>query len=143
LGKISFPVYAIHLPAYQLTQYLYDLTCGLSVAAPLPVGVAGFLSVGVIGASYFLARVYDEPVRNKLVGALIQRKSSKIASTLTALAHRMVQTRRQLQLGLGGHLQTAPSVAVAAFERDDLDGARGRLQQHGSCGESLSSARDC
>ena len=67
LGEISYPIYAIHLPAYNLVQFAYDKTTGSPVSALMPPWLVIFVAVFVILLSFLLLRVFDLPVRSWLL----------------------------------------------------------------------------
>ena len=66
LGEASYPVYVLHLPAYNLMVLgLNRLHIG-AAGAPPPFAARVALVVAVVGVSIALARVYDMPARNWL-----------------------------------------------------------------------------
>lgn len=65
LGRISYPLYAIHLPLLKTADYLYRTHPDM--AEDMPRSLAMALSVGVaIAVSYLAVTLYDEPVRRFL-----------------------------------------------------------------------------
>ena len=64
LGEISYPLYAIHFPAHTVAQFAFEQATGRNEAMPVPLLVC--VAMLVIGASFFMSRIYDAPVRAAL-----------------------------------------------------------------------------
>jgi peptidoglycan/LPS O-acetylase OafA/YrhL len=66
LGEISYPIYAIHVPALGLLRLTVDWATGAPFDTPAPLAAKAALAVGLVLGSFALSRVYDRPVRRAL-----------------------------------------------------------------------------
>ncbi|MBV8472744.1 MAG: acyltransferase [Hyphomicrobiales bacterium] len=67
LGEISYPLYAIHLPAFGLLKLAIDALSGAPLDTPLSLVAATALGVGLVIVCLALSRLYDRPVRRALM----------------------------------------------------------------------------
>ena len=66
LGEISYPVYALHMPAFGLLKLALNRTSGLALDAPPPLIASVALGAGLAAACLALVRFYDRPIRRRL-----------------------------------------------------------------------------
>jgi peptidoglycan/LPS O-acetylase OafA/YrhL len=66
LGRISYGVYAIHLPIYQLVAYLLTTAPWGRQIRNAPLLLATLSGVMVIVLAHLLTAYFDEPLRRKL-----------------------------------------------------------------------------
>lgn len=64
LGEISYPLYAIHFPVHTIAQFAYEQATGRNEVMPIPLLIC--VATLVIGASFFMSRMYDAPIRSVL-----------------------------------------------------------------------------
>ena len=63
-GDLSYPLYVLHYPLYVLIGGLLFQGAGIHLPAPLSGTFAGTI---IIGAAWLALKVYDEPVRRRLI----------------------------------------------------------------------------
>ena len=66
LGQASYPVYALHLPAFGLMKLAYDRATGALWDQPPPLAMDLLLAPLVFVACLWLARRFDAPLRRRL-----------------------------------------------------------------------------
>lgn len=66
LGEISYPIYAIHLPALGLMRLGVNWASGAPLDAPAPAAAKAALAVGLVVGCFALSRLYDRPARRAL-----------------------------------------------------------------------------
>lgn len=70
LGEISYPLYAVHLPALGLTRLAVNWASGAPLDAPAPFAAKAALAVGLVFGCLALSRLYDRPARRALTARL-------------------------------------------------------------------------
>jgi peptidoglycan/LPS O-acetylase OafA/YrhL len=76
LGEISYPVYAIHVPIYQLSQVAWDRALGLPLTNAMPWPALLVVAAAVICIAFMFARWWDGPIRRRATAQLAAVKTS-------------------------------------------------------------------
>ncbi len=90
LGAISYPLYALHRPLFAVCLFLL-LKLGVDMDRQYPI-IVFLSSIMIFAGSYFVLKLYDEPLRAYLSRKLLKAKAtsvkseSKIASVVKSLA---------------------------------------------------------
>ena len=90
LGAISYPLYALHRPLFPVCLFLL-LKLGVDMDRQYPI-IVFLSSMMIFAGSYFVLKLYDEPLRAYLSRKLLKAKAtsekseSKIASVVKSLA---------------------------------------------------------
>ena len=66
LGEVSYPVYTIHIPIYQLAQFAWNRVRGLPPSSSMPWPALLITAAGVLLLALLLARWWDGPIRRRL-----------------------------------------------------------------------------
>jgi peptidoglycan/LPS O-acetylase OafA/YrhL len=66
LGKVAYPIYSIHWPAYQVAQLCKGVIRGIPPNSPLSYASSLVLAAAVILVAYLLVIFYDQPLRRRL-----------------------------------------------------------------------------
>jgi peptidoglycan/LPS O-acetylase OafA/YrhL len=75
LGEISYPVYAIHVPIYQLSQFAWDRVLGLPLTNSMPWPALLIVGAAVICIAFMLARWWDGPIRRRAMAEFVAIKT--------------------------------------------------------------------
>jgi peptidoglycan/LPS O-acetylase OafA/YrhL len=70
LGEISYPLYAIHLPAFGIMKLAVNRISGSPLDTPPPPVASLALAIGLVALCLALSRLYDQPARRKLTALL-------------------------------------------------------------------------
>jgi len=90
LGAISYPLYALHRPLFPVCLFLL-IKLGVDMDRQYPI-IVFLSSIMIFAGSYFVLKLYDEPLRAYLSRKLLKAKArsekseSKIASVVKSLA---------------------------------------------------------
>lgn len=66
LGELSYPVYAIHVPIYQIVQFGWNRAQGLPLSSNMPWTASLAITGGVLILAWLLARWWDAPLRRRM-----------------------------------------------------------------------------
>jgi peptidoglycan/LPS O-acetylase OafA/YrhL len=83
LGEVSYPVYAIHIPIYQLAQFAWNRVLGLPPLNSMPWPALLITGAGVLLLALLLARRWDGPIRRRIAAEFIALKTEPRRSAVT------------------------------------------------------------
>jgi peptidoglycan/LPS O-acetylase OafA/YrhL len=74
LGELSYPVYTIHVPIYQLVQFARNRVLGLPPSSSMPWPALLIVATAVLFLALLLARWWDGPIRRRMSAEFIALK---------------------------------------------------------------------
>jgi peptidoglycan/LPS O-acetylase OafA/YrhL len=75
LGTLSYPIYAIHVPIYQLSQFAWDRVLGLPPTNSMPWPTLLIVGAVVMCMASMLARWWDGPIRQRATAEFVAVKA--------------------------------------------------------------------
>jgi peptidoglycan/LPS O-acetylase OafA/YrhL len=76
LGEVSYPVYATHVPIYQLSQFAWDRVLGLPLTNTMPWPALLIVAAAVICMAFMFVRWWDGPIGRRATAELVPVKTN-------------------------------------------------------------------